>query len=125
MCLSSLKKSTTLALALFLSACSANVDKAFENSDEFIVQIYKSGIQIREYKLLKNTEKYLKFENWARKNKWGWSLTPATYAPGVVVRGGGYVFNFVGESVVVNNPDGQYSKEIKESEYEFFNQEHT
>ena len=94
--------------------------EAFKKADEFRVHVYESGEHVREYKILRGTEKYLQFENWARENKWGWSPTPATYVPGIVVSGGGHVFNFVGESVVVNNLDGQYSKDISRNEYEFF-----
>ena len=120
MCCSNLKRFSLIIIAIFLSACSANFDEAFETANEFKVQIHESGKSVREYKVLSGTEKYLKFEKWVQENEWGWKLTPATYVPGVVVTGGGYVFNFVGDSVVVNNPNGQYSKDIKKSEYDFF-----
>lgn len=113
------KRFTAALIALFLTACSTNIDEAFEKTDEFSVQVYHSGQQVSEYKIKRGTEKYLKFEKWASDNNWGWSPTPADYAPGIVVSGEGHVFNFNGETVVVNKPDGQYAKNISSGEYEF------
>ena len=120
MCFTNVKRIIVIILALSLSACSANLDEAFEKTDEFIVQILESGKNIKEYKIRRGTEKYLKFEKWARDNEWGWSPTPATYVPGVVVKSGDYHFNFIGDGVVLNNPEGQYSKDINKNEYEYF-----
>ncbi len=102
-----------------LSACSANPGEAFINTEEFIVQVHESGKTVREYKIRKGTAKFLKLEIWAQENEWGWNLTPATYIPGIVVKGGGYVFNLLSDTVVVNNQDGQYSKSINQNEYEY------
>jgi hypothetical protein len=119
MCFSKLKGASLVLLAISLSACSGDLEEAFRNTDEFIVQIHHSGKNVKEYKIKRGTEKFIQFKKWTQENEWGWSLTPATYLPGVVVRGGDYVFNFIGDAVILNNADGQYSKDIRKSEYEY------
>ena len=114
-----MKRNFVILFAIFISACSANFDDAFEKTNEFSVQVYESGKTIREYKITRGSIKFSKLETWARNNEWGWNSTPATYAPGIVVVGGGFIINFVGDSVVINNSDGQYYKEIDPRDYAF------
>jgi len=125
MCLSKLKLWVTLVTALFLIGCNVDIDPVFENANEFSVRIHESNKAVVEYKMLKGTEGYKQCVDWVQANKRGWSPTPASYVPGVKVSGAGYDFNFIGDMVVVNYKDGQFSKNVGKNEYEFLIQKNT
>ena len=64
-------------------------------------------------------DKQQKLNTWISNNRTGWTPTPATYVPGVLVSGKGFGINFLGNSVIISYSEGQYVKSISPSDYQF------
>ena len=115
-----MKNLTVLLLSLFfLVSCKIDLDKITERDESLTVHIYESGRPSNEYTLSQGDEKYHKLMLWIKSNKSGWSSTPATYVPRVLVSSKTFSLNFVGESAVLNYSDGQFVKKVDPSEYDF------
>jgi hypothetical protein len=119
MCLSKSRQSILVATVLLLLGCNVNINPAVEKVNEYNVRIQISNKATHEYKIIRGTKTYQQFVQWVKDNENDWSPTPASYVPGVIVSGGDYHFNFIGEMVVLNYPEGQFHKNISKNEYEF------
>ena len=125
MCLSRLKNWAVVATILLLYGCSDGVDLIFVEANEYSVQIHESLWTVADYKITQYSKRYQQFIELVQTHKRGWSPTAAIYVPGVLVSGGGYHFNFIGEKIVVNYKDGQFYKNISKKEYAFLIQNNT
>ena len=114
-----MKKALLLAATLVLASCNINVDSIINNQEPITVIIYGTDATAKEYILTATDPKYKTFKTWISSNKEGWELTPATYIPGVIVKGSNFTFNFLKADVIVNVDGKQYSKPVNKQEYDF------
>ena len=114
-----MKKLALILFALVLVSCKIDTDKIINTNESLKVSIYGTEINIDEYWLNPGDEKYDQFISWVKNNKEGWSSTPATYVPKLLVSGKSFSFNFMSSGVVVNYESGQFTKNIDPKEYEF------
>jgi hypothetical protein len=56
---------------------------------------------------------------WISRNGTEWSSSPASYAPGIVVRGSNFTINFLDSVVIVNHPGGQFTHKVSPGEFSF------
>lgn len=115
-----MKNLTILLLSLLLLvSCKIDTEKITERHESLKVFIYEYGRPSYEYTLSQSDEKYHKLMLWIKNNQYGWSPTPATYVPRVLISSKTFSVNFIGESVVINYADGQFIKKVDQNEYEF------
>ncbi|MGH1431419.1 MAG: hypothetical protein ACRBB4_09900 [Neptuniibacter sp.] len=55
---------------------------------------------------------YIEMQNWFKSNKDGWSKSPASYVPKILVKGKAFTAIFLDEIVVVNIDSKQYVRKI-------------
>jgi hypothetical protein len=114
-----MKKLTLFLFALVLASCNIDTDKIINPNETLQVYIYGTELSVEEYLLNPGDEKYKKFISWVRNNKEGWSSTPATYVPKILISGKSFTINFMDNIVLINYADGQFTKKIDPTEYEF------
>jgi len=66
-----------------------------------------------------SSRQFKDLSDWLAKNRSGWSSSPASYVPAVMVRGSNFSMNFVNSLVVVNYQRGQFTHEVSPSDYAF------
>ena len=69
--------------------------------------------------ILPSSRQFKALSNWLAQNQTGWSSSPASYMPAVVVTGSNFSVNFLGSMVVVNYPGGQFTRKVSPNEYAF------
>lgn len=111
-----------ISLAL-LSGCKVDALSAFDAQGDLTLYVYGSGRPFEPQKIKVNSAIYKKLRDWVANNKTGWSHTPATYVPSVMVLGETFSLNFLDSSVILNYEGGQYIKQIDVSEYAFLNKQ--
>ncbi|MBI1424772.1 MAG: hypothetical protein GC149_15105 [Gammaproteobacteria bacterium] len=114
-----MKKIRLILFAFVLVSCTIDTAKFIDPNETLQVYIYGTELNTEEYLLNPGGEKYNKFISWVRNNKEGWSSTPASYVPGILVSGKSFTMNFMDNTVLVNYADGQFTKKIDPTEYEF------
>ena len=54
---------------------------------------------------------------WFKNNQKGWSTSPASYVPGIVIQGPDFTINVLDRIIVVNDGKAQYVKKIEGKNY--------
>ena len=75
--------------------------------------------QGRSCTIAPDSPQYKNLSTWVSRNRSEWSSSPASYAPGTVVRGSNFTINFLDSVVVVNHPGGQFTHKVSPIEFAF------
>jgi hypothetical protein len=66
-----------------------------------------------------DSPQYKNLSAWVSRNRSEWSSSPASYVPGIIVRGSNFTINFLDSVVVVNHAGGQFTHRVSPSEFAF------
>lgn len=108
-----------LCLALIMGGCSARPDLSLPKDETFTVFVYEGARRVRQIELKPGSEAHRRLIAWAGESGRGWSPTPVTYAPGILVRGSSFSLNFGASQVIFNSKEGQFSRRVEPREYQF------
>jgi hypothetical protein len=111
-----------LACAIFVMvAAGCMKDMRFElpPNETLTVLVYGGGRPLTERQITPLSKEHHLLAVWLAANSRGWSPTPATYVPGVYVKGKGFSINFLKSMVIINFQEGQYIKSVDPKSYEF------
>lgn len=102
-----------------LIGCTRTLEGLLTESDSVKVFIHESGMPTKTYTLSSNDMRFKALVALLERYNEGWEKTPASYLPGVVVRGQNVNLNFLGNHVIVNNSVGQFVRAIPPRDYDF------
>ena len=107
----------SIALLLFLAACSSRLSLALPSGAPVRVVTPSTSTE----RLLQPAgEDYRHLQDWLAQNQSGWSQVYATNPNGgIFVSCGRFRLQFIGSTVFVMTSKGMLSKPVKESEYAF------
>lgn len=103
---------------LMLCACSKDVQWALP-SETLKLSRFEHGRPVSECSVGVGSPQYQKLSAWLASHQEGWEPTLATYVPGVYITGSNFSINFLGPSVIVNYPEGQFARATLPAEYAF------
>ena len=112
-----------LAFGCLLAACKINADAILSTNQNLILQVRaKDSMAIKEVVL--SPEAYQKLHTWLKQNERGWSSTPASFMPGIIVKGDKFSINFLRDIVILNYTDPygnshQLTKNCDPNDYAF------
>jgi hypothetical protein len=114
-----MKRAALILVCLLLASCKIDTGSLINAPEAYTVRITKNGEPTREYIVNPGTGTHAKIVSWLTNNNSGWSQTPATYIPGVVVIAKEFQLNYLNETVIINCKEGQFVKSTKKMDYEF------
>ena len=85
------------------------------------LQRYEQGRPVEACDISPDSPQFKSLAAWISNNKDGWSSSPASYVPGVLVSGRNFSVNFLSSLVVVNYPGGQLTRKASANEAAFLN----
>ena len=100
-------------LVAMLSGCQKTLDWSLPNE---ALKLERGG---QTCTISPSSAQFRDLSHWLAKNPSGWSSSPASYVPAVMLRGSNFSVNFVNSLVVVNYPGGQFTHEVSPSDYAF------
>ena len=108
------------AIALVaMAGCSKELNVELPENETLKVAVYSGPNARKERLLTPSSREHERLAAWLEANRAGWSVTPASYVPGVFVIGKNFSINFLKETVIINVPEGQYMKSVDPRDYEF------
>jgi hypothetical protein len=111
-----------IACAIFVAVaagCKSDVRFELPANESLKLLLYGGGKPLTEREILPSSKEHSLLAAWLVVNREGWSPTPATYIPGVYVRGKEFSINFLQTNVIINFRGGQYIKSVNPKDYEF------
>ena len=100
-------------LAVMLSGCQKSLDWSLPNES---LKMERGG---QTCTISPSSTQFKELSDWLAGNRGGWSSSPASYVPNVMLRGSNFSVNFVNSLVVVNYRGGQFTHDISPSDYAF------
>jgi len=106
---------TIILMALFMAGCKFELSPPIAGT----VESHTLGVQVRPVDLTHDQLRAL--NEWFVQHRTGWSSSPASYVPAVIVRvrhadSTVSVINVLSTMVVVNSHDGQYAQQLPPDE---------
>ena len=114
-----MNKLLIIFLALCLISCRQNIGHHLDELESFSVEVYDGSGSTRKFEISAGSENYESLRKWLSENEQGWTKSPASYVPGVVVSYDKTQLNFINNVVVLNNENGQYTKPADREDYGF------
>ena len=102
---------------LVVTGCSKNI--YFELPADEELTVTNNDTSRSECVIAPDSEIHRKLSNWLLQNTDGWKSTPASYMPGLIVKGADFSLNYLDELVILNYEGGQYSHKVQSNEYQF------
>jgi hypothetical protein len=114
-----MKRVALILTCLFLVSCKIDTGALINVKEQYTVRININSEPTREYIVSPGSGTHAKIVSWLTSNNTGWSQTPATYIPGVVVVAKEFQLNYLNEIVIINCKEGQFVKSTEKTDYEF------
>jgi hypothetical protein len=109
-----------VAMCALLAGCEKELSLALP-AEPVMLQRYERGRPVEACEISPESPQFASLAAWISKNGDGWSSSPASYAPGVLVSGRNFSINFLSSLVVVNYPGGQLTRKASSNEAAFLN----
>jgi hypothetical protein len=104
---------------LALAGCTRTISFNLPRVETFDIYVYVGGRAAEHCQMLPDDAKFMALNNWLRSNAQGWTFTPNTYVPGVLVSGKTFSINFQRSAAILNYAGGEYSHVVDPSQYQY------